>query len=221
MLTQTRSLLFALLVSLLAPGQTAGPVTASAGAAGVALTNATGATVTALVLEWNAPGAAGSAVSKVSTIRFYDAATEPLSAKPIPPGSSVTVPISTPAQSAPQVVAVLFAGGETWGSPVFVARLTQRRVYMQQALTNALADLNAAVAAPGTTKASLASQFQSAQATEQAAAADNDQKACIHTVRGPALANLQGPATLSGVIAHEIGQAQSRLAALKAYGVGQ
>jgi hypothetical protein len=92
---------------------------------------------------------------------------------------------------------------------------------MQQALTTALADLTAAAATPGTTKGSLANLFQSAQATEQAAAADRDQKACIHTVRGPALVNLQGPAPLSGVIAHETQAIQSRLATLKAYGIGQ
>jgi hypothetical protein len=129
--------------------------------AGLTITNTTPATVTAVALEWNLRVPAASKVSKTLTIKFYDAATEPL------------------------------------------------------------ADLSAAAATPATTKQSLIAQFQSAQTTEQAAAADADQQACIHTVRGVALANLQGPAPLSAVISHEIRAVQSRLAALKAYGIGQ
>jgi hypothetical protein len=224
--SRVQAIALLLLGCALAHGQTVAPVTAStlpasAAIPGISLANTAPVPVSAVLLQWSLPVPAASRVSRASAIKFYDAATEPLAAKPIPPHGSATVPVAAPGQSVPQVLAVLFTDGTSWGDAASVGRLAQRRVYMLQALTSSLADLNAAATSPAVTKAALLGQFQSAESAEQATAADGDQKACIHSVRGPALVNLQGPAALSGVISHEISQAQSRLAALKAYGVGQ
>ena len=188
---------------------------------GIAVTNTTPATVTAFALEWSPPVAAGSRVSKVIMTKFYDAATEPLAAKPIPPHGSVTLPYAAGAESAPQVPAVLFATGASWGDAVWIGRITNRRAYMQQSLVAVLADLTAAAASVTTTRQSLITQFQSAQTAEQVSSADGDQRACIHTVRGIVLMNLQGPVPLKDVIAHEIGALQARLTAVQANAVGQ
>jgi hypothetical protein len=92
---------------------------------------------------------------------------------------------------------------------------------MQQSLVAVLADLTAAAASVTTTRQSLITQFQSAQTAEQVSSADGDQRACIHTVRGIVLMNLQGPVPLKDVIAHEIGALQARLTAVRANAVGQ
>jgi hypothetical protein len=92
---------------------------------------------------------------------------------------------------------------------------------MRQSLAAGLADLNAAAADTTATKQSLINQFQASQTAEQAAAADSDQRACIHSVRGVVLRNLQGQAAVKDVIAHEIEALKARVAAMQANAAGQ
>jgi hypothetical protein len=122
--------------------------------------------------------------------------------------------------------AVLFSGGSSWGDSATVARILRRRGYMEESLQESLTELNAAVVG-GTAKASLIGQFQSALASEQAAAADSDQQVCIQSVRGVVLKNLQAvtpgrtPEPLPTLLARQIGSLQSRLSAVQNGGGGQ
>jgi hypothetical protein len=127
----------------------------------------------------------------------------------------------------------MFSNGTSWGDRDWVKRISDRRSYMEQSLRTSLAELNAASAnaATGTTqlqptREGLIAQFQSAMAAEQQAAANRDQKACIGSVRGTVLRNLQTvnlagvPPPLNSVLKHEIQALSTRLAAVQAAGSG-
>ncbi len=187
------------------------------------------ATITAFALTYSLQLPAGLHASSGTAERFYDGATEPLSAKAIPPGQSVTLPFAPPenlSQAAPKIQAVVFSNGTSWGDSGWLQRISNRRTYMQQSLSVSLAELNAASANAATTREALIAQFQSAMANEQHAAADRDQKACIASVRGTVLRNLQTvnlagvPPPLSSVLNHEIQALGTRLTAVQGAGSG-
>ena len=216
--------------------QTAAPITVAAvetgsGQPSWSVTNTGTKTVTAFALTYPVPPPAGSNIAGATATTSYDAATEPLANKPVPPGQTLTLPYGPPNASVghalPQVRAVIFADGASWGDTAWTGRLSQRRTYMRQSLAAGLADLNAAAADITTTRTGLINQFQSAQSAEQAAASDTDQRACIRSVRGVVLRNLQAlnqagvPIPIKDVIAHEMKALQARVAAMQANAAGQ
>jgi hypothetical protein len=163
--------------------------TAENGSQVLRIENTGGQTATALVLTWPIPVPANAVVGEkklagARQVLLYDSAASPKVA-PIAAGAAVTIP--SPAAGAtgpPQVQAVLFAGGASWGDPGWIGRITRRRTYMRQSVEAVLADFKAALAGPDINIVQLIAKFQSALSAEEKAAADGEQRACIRIVRG-------------------------------------
>jgi len=212
----------------LARAQAPAPVTVSASSGGtLTARNAGTSTVTAFVLTYNLPFPAGATgAAGAQGWQLYDAATEPLAAKPIPAGQEVLVRCHFDCAAMPfQLKAVIYQGGASWGDSGWAQRILQRRVYMQQAVTQSLSDL-ASAALRGATRSELTSLFESSLNTEIASAAGPDQRNCVSSVRGLVLRNLQSvlqtadgtPLPIDAVVQHEIVALHGRLAAASAYG---
>jgi hypothetical protein len=198
-----------------------------AGGTAVTITNNTDKTATALgiVLSYSRPAAAGRRALAASAAKIYDVKTEPLAAKAVLPKQQITLLISgvfTSSPDAPQLAAVLFNDNSHWGDERWVTRLRQRRLYMERSLRESVGALRIA-AAQQTERSDLAAEFQSAQEAELTRASDEDERACIRSVRSVVLMNLQHvltardgtPVAVSAVIQHELVALERRLAALE------
>jgi len=212
--------------------------TSGAGPTTLAANNTAPKTVTAFLVAGDLSAVASAVKSgavRVSASAIYDAATEPLAAKPLPPNQVSVLPYLLPPAGkvgALSVSAVLFADGTSWGDAASVTRLLNRRAYMQKHLAVAVADLVAAAGESGAiSDAALRSQtiqqFQSAMAGELAASAGADESACVRSVRSVTIANLRrvvlrnnGSAiTTEEVISRELAVLSSRLSKVKAGGM--
>jgi len=235
MITRNATIVSILMASWWLYAQASAPVlvsvqTSGAGSTTLAANNTAPETVTAFLVDSDLSGTASAVKSgavRVSASAVYDAATEPLAAKPLAPNEVTVLPYLLPpagAIGALSVSAVLFADGTSWGDANSVARLTQRRAYMRQYLVATISDLARAVEA-GTTATDLVAQFKSAVAVEMSAAANADQKACDASVRGLVLRNLQrvtqgsggSPIPVSQAAQRELLSLQTRLVALQSY----
>jgi hypothetical protein len=218
-------------------GQSAAPITVAAVQTGASqpkwsVTNTGSTTVTAFALTYALPVPQGSNVAGADATILYDAATEPLANKPVPPGQTVTLPYGPSSagvgQALPQVRAAVLADGTAWGDSLWCARIARRRGYMEKYLRASITELMQASSAGVADRSQLSSQFQAALAAETAAAVDADDRACATSVRGVILRNLQQARTGNLVLApvnlvlqHEIDAAQLRLSAILAYGGGK
>ena len=220
--------------ALLISAQPGAPVLITAGQDNpfsLTVTNTSARVVTAfaLVATYNVDPPPGSKRAAATVTKIYDAATEPLSAKPIQPYHQIVTAnpaVGAAPAAAVQLMAVIHADGTSWGDAAWVARIQRRRAYMQQSLEVALAELRAADqnAVP---RAQLVAQFQSALTFEQGATSGREQKACIQSVRGTVLKNLEtltangATIPLKAALNHEIASLQGRLPAVQSGGGSQ
>jgi hypothetical protein len=206
---------------------------AAAGSGALAITNTSSKTITAIALVGDpvdVPGSKQGTRIRISPLRIYDPATEPRAAKPLVPGQPASIPYPLPfrdASSPPAVRAVIFADGTSWGDPAYVKRLVQRRTYMEACLRTAISDLSIALV-QGTARSLLVERFQSALASGEKAATDADESACVRSVSGVVLRNLQEvtqrsdgtPVSTAELVQHELRALGARLATLVDYGGG-
>ena len=165
--------------------------------------------ITGIVLEFT-----------TSDTQYYDAATEPRAAKPIPPSATVSLPAHTAAAQVAIKAAVL-ADGTTAGDPEWINKILQRRKFMADALTASLNELKEAVK-ENTTREKLQTQFQNHLNNELSAASNQEQKSCIRSVRGQVLLTLRTvkqstdgtPLDITTVIEGQIQSLTTRLSAL-------
>ncbi|MGA7712533.1 MAG: hypothetical protein WCA81_11570, partial [Rhizomicrobium sp.] len=135
------------------------------------------ATVTAFAVVYGSPApAATKGAAGVEGWQLYDAATEPLVAKPIAAGRQVTVQCHfNCAATAYHLQVVIMQDGTAWGDSAWAQRISTRRTYMAQALQTSIRDLAAALI-QGTPRAALIAQFQGSLDRETSAAMDGDLK---------------------------------------------
>ncbi len=211
-------------------GQSASPLRitpdqSNGGRGSLKVRNTADVTVTAFVVSFDLPAPAGPKKARLVGRKLYDAATEPLAAKPIPAGQEVAA--SWPfnglePQPEAKVEAVLFVDGTSWGDPEWVRRIKLRRKHMERSLTDSLADLVDAVI-HNAERGQVISSFQSASNREQEAASDPDQRDCIRSVREVVLRNLKQvtqnvngtPASTKEVLLRQIESLRSRLTAVE------
>jgi len=201
--------------------------TTASGAPVLVVRNAGANTVTAFALAFSLPVSPGAATAGALAVTVYDAATQS-APTPILPGREVSVPCPAGvglAQQAPQVQAILFGDGSSWGDGTWVQNMTRRRAYMLQRLTEAYQDLTQALS-QGTSRGALVAQFQSAMDTGIASASDPADRACIRDARYVVLLNLRvvvqhtdgTPVPTAEVVQHEMSELSGRLVTLRTYG---
>jgi len=185
--------------------------------------NVSALTATAVVLACTLP-AGGRANATQRLVQIYDAATEPLAAKPILPSRQAAVPLTSPCAATPAPQAAVFADGTSWGDPAWVSRILQRRQSMGKYLHAAVDDLTAALA-QGATRDQVITTLQSAASIEAASATRPGERAILDSVRGLAIRNLQRAVTRSGIpipvseqVKVQLEDLRSRLTALALYG---
>lgn len=209
---------------------TVATVRTTAGQTRWSVTNTGTATVTAFAYTHRLGTPLGSHIASVTATTVYDAATEPR-AVPIPSGQTITLqygPGAGEPGDTPQVRAILFANGASWGESIWSARMMRLRSYLETALTTSIGELAQALQA-GTGGAQIIGQFQAATASEQNAVADSDERSCINSVRGLVLRNLQSavqtsagaPERVTMAVRNQYGSMLQRLAALQGVNGGR
>jgi hypothetical protein len=179
-------------------GQSAAPITialdqSDSARPGFKVKNTAAVTVTAFVASFDLPAPPGPKRVKLVGRKLYDAATEPLAAKPIAPNQEVSSPLyfgKMGPRPEVKLEAVLFADGTSWGDPAWIRRILLRRKYMEKSLKTSIAEL-ADAAIRGAARDEVIGGFQSSLDSEQAAAAGPDEQVCIRSVRGVVLRNLR------------------------------
>ena len=151
---------------------------------------------------------------------LLDAALQP-NWQPILAGQQAAVPFNLagdPAKPAPEIVAALFIDGSSWGDATSIKHLSAQRGYALQRMTEALHDLQQALA-QGTSLEALAGQIQSSVNQDLATAANADDEMAIRMARNIGLRNIQNAsAPPAQVHSGQIDSLKARILKLRSYG---
>jgi hypothetical protein len=194
------------------------PPAAPGGTPSLVVNNTGTVTVTAVALShWLLTT---GAPPKSPAVMLLDAALQP-SWQPVLAGQQAAVPFglaTDPMRPAPAIIAALFIDGSSWGDASSIKHLVAQRGYALQRLTEAVQDLQQALA-QGTSRDAVVSQIQSSLNQSIAAAANADDRMAVRMARNIGLRNIENAtAPLAQVLGAEIDSLKARLVKLRSYG---
>jgi hypothetical protein len=131
---------------------------------------------------------------------YYDSATDPEFARPIPPGGELTLPYRIGGNGFFAKVAVgagIFADGATFGDKATVQHILDRRNFMLVSLRKSLAELQQA-SADKLPREQILANFSRELNREASLGLDPEMTNCIQQVRGQVIATLRTARTPDG-----------------------